>query len=76
MDSVKHLNIISFNVPYPPDYGGVIDVFNKIRWLSEIGVGIYLHVFTYNRPADKELEKYCEKVFYYKRKTGLRNQFS
>ena len=28
---MKAINIISFDVPYPANYGGVIDVFYKIQ---------------------------------------------
>jgi hypothetical protein len=66
--SGNHLHIVSFNVPYPPDYGGVIDVFYKIKALSELGIKIYLHCFTYGREQSEELNKYCEKVYYYPRK--------
>ncbi|MFA5328619.1 MAG: hypothetical protein WC384_12580 [Prolixibacteraceae bacterium] len=70
------LQIVAFNIPYPPDYGGVIDIFYKVKVLSECGVSVYLHSFEYNRPQVSELEKYCAKVFYYPRKKGLRYQFS
>ncbi len=63
----KELNIVSFNVPYPPDFGGAIDVFYKMKSLSEAGVQIHLHTFEYGRGRPSELEKYCEKVYYYKR---------
>ena len=66
----KHLHIISFDVPYPPDYGGAIDVFYKLKALHAEGVKIHLHCFEYGRSEKKELEKYCDKVFYYKRKMG------
>jgi hypothetical protein len=72
----KRLNIVSFNVPYPADYGGVIDVFYKLKALSENNVKIILHTFEYGRTPAAELEKYCEKVYYYKRKTGIRSQIS
>jgi hypothetical protein len=75
-NSFRHLHIISFNVPYPPDYGGVIDVFHKIRCLSEAGIKIHLHAFIYNRPGDPELEKYCESVNYYTRNTKINFHFS
>lgn len=65
------LHIISFDVPFPADYGGVIDVYHKIRVLNSLGVEIYLHAFDYGRGEQKELEKYCKKVFYYPRKTGF-----
>jgi len=67
----KKLHIIAFDVPYPPNYGGVIDVFYKIKSFSESGIKITLHCFEYNRSHTLELEKYCEKVYYYKRQTGL-----
>jgi len=67
----KHINIISFNVPYPPNYGGIIDVYHKLRALHAIGVRIILHCFEYGRGEAPELEAFCEKVYYYKRTTGL-----
>ncbi len=67
----NHLHIISFNVPFPANYGGVIDVFYKLKALHSKGIRIHLHCFEYNRIASKELEKYCESINYYKRKTGL-----
>ena len=66
--SGKYLHIVSFNVPYPPDYGGVIDVFYKIKALSDLGIKIYLHCFHYGRDESPELDKICEKVFYYPRR--------
>jgi len=70
------LQLVAFNIPYPPDYGGVIDIFYKIKALAESGISVYLHCFEYNRPQTRELEKYCTKVFYYPRKHGVRYQFS
>ena len=67
----KKLHIVCFDVPYPPTYGGVIDVFYKIRSLSESGVQLYLHVFTYGRKEQPELEKYCVSVNYYPRITSF-----
>lgn len=63
------LHIIAFDVPYPPDYGGVIDIYYKIKHLAENNISVYLHVFQYGRPQAVELEYWCEKVYYYKRKT-------
>jgi glycosyltransferase involved in cell wall biosynthesis len=64
----KHLHVISFNVPYPPDYGGVIDVFYKIKALSELGIKIHLHCFHYGREEAAELNAICASVHYYERK--------
>ena len=70
--SSRHLHIISFDIPWPADYGGVIDVFYQIKALSEAGVKIHLHCFVYGgRKPEAELEKYCETVSYYKRRTGI-----
>lgn len=62
------INLVSFDVPYPPNYGGVIDVFFKLKALNELGVEITLHTFEYGRGEQEELNKYCKKIFYYKRK--------
>lgn len=67
----KAINIISFNVPFPPNYGGIIDVYYKLKALHEIGFRIILHCFDYGRGQAPELEVFCEKVYYYKRRTGL-----
>ena len=65
-----HLHIVSFDVPWPADYGGVIDVFYKVKALAEIGVRIHLHCFEYGRAEAPELAEICESVHYYKRDTG------
>lgn len=67
----KKLHIISFDVPYPPNYGGVIDVFFKIKALHKLGIEIILHSFEYGRNKPVELEQYCSKIYYYKRKSVL-----
>ncbi len=64
----RHLHIISFNVPYPPDYGGVIDVFYKIKALHEEGVKVHLHTYHYGREESAELTTICASVRYYQRK--------
>lgn len=65
------LNIVSFDVPYPANYGGVIDVYYKLYWLKKLGIKIHLHCFSYGRKPSKELEELCEKVYYYERKIGI-----
>lgn len=71
-----HLHIISFDIPYPPNYGGVIDVFYKIKALSEAGVKIHLHCFEYGRERAEVLKKYCISVNYYKRYKSPKYLFS
>lgn len=73
----KYLHIISFDIPYPANYGGVIDVFHKIRLLHQSGIKIILHCFQYRgKEKSIELEKYCHKVYYYQRNTGICSNIS
>ena len=66
--SEQHLHIITHDVPYPADFGGVIDLFYKIISLHKLGVKIHLHCFVSKRSKQEVLNKYCESVNYYKRK--------
>jgi hypothetical protein len=66
----RNLHIVCHDVPYPPDYGGVFDLFYKIRALHAEGIHIYLHCFEYGRGEQPALNEFCEKVFYYPRRTG------
>jgi len=71
------IHLVSFDIPYPPDYGGIIDVFYKIKYLHQAGFKIILHCFQYNnKPQAKELEKYCYKIYYYQRNTSFSKQLS
>ena len=70
--SNNSLHIVAFDIPYPPNYGGVIDVYYKIIALHKKGIKIILHCFEYpGRDRAPILEKYCSKVYYYERKLGL-----
>lgn len=70
----KSLHIVAFDVPFPADYGGVIDIYHKIRSLNSLGVSVILHCFQYGRQESEELKKICKKVYYYKR-SKYRNPF-
>ena len=72
----KHLHIISFDVPYPANYGGVIDVFYRVKALSEAGVKVHLHCYEYGRGRQIALERLCFEVLYYKRDTSFLRQLS
>ena len=65
-----HLHIVCLDVPYPVDYGGVFDLFFKIKALHEAGVQIHLHCFEYGRGQQRELNRYCADVQYYTRCEG------
>ncbi len=64
----KHLHIITLDVPWPADYGGVVDLFYKLVWLHKLGIKIHLHCFSGGRAPQDELDKYCDSVHYYTRK--------
>lgn len=70
------VNLVSFNVPYPPNYGGVIDVYYKITALHNQGVKVHLHCFDYGRGEAKELLEICESVNYYPRHLSFFKLFS
>ncbi len=61
------LHIVSFDIPFPANYGGVVDVFYKIKALHELGCKIHLHCYEYGRQRSDELSKYCVSVQYYQR---------
>ncbi len=74
---MKKLHVISFDVPYPANYGGVIVVYHQLKALQEAGVKVTLHTYQYgDRGEQKHLEEICEKVYYYPRNTGWRASIS
>lgn len=72
----KRVHIVCFDIPYPANYGGAIDVYYRIRALAEAGVRIVLHC-TYKGDLAHyaKLESLCEKVYYYPRELSLRHLF-
>ncbi|MCH8904496.1 MAG: glycosyltransferase family 1 protein [Bacteroidetes bacterium] len=69
--SDRYLHVVTFNVPHPPDYGGVIDVYYKLKALHAAGIRIHLHCYLYDRPRSAHLNSICETVTYYKRKMSI-----
>lgn len=68
------IHIVSFDIPSPPNYGGVIDVFYKVKSLFELGYQITLHCFEYNdREISEELSQYCFRIYTYPRNFVLIN---
>ncbi len=62
------LHIITFAVPYPSNYGGAIDVWNRISALRRAGIRVHLHCFVYGLFEPQPiLEQVAEKVYYYPR---------
>ena len=61
------LHVVAFNVPWPANYGGVIDVYYRLKALADAGVKVHLHCFTYGRSEAPELARLCASVHYYRR---------
>ncbi len=65
----RHLHIVMHEVPWPVNFGGVTDLYHKIKWLHAAGIKIHLHCFVKKHPPQAYLEKYCESLYYYQRKS-------
>lgn len=77
MQSSKHIHIVFFQLPYPPVYGGLIDMYYKLKTLHDCGFKITLHTYRYGLASEeKSLDKLADNVYYYERKTGLVSMFS
>lgn len=68
--TTEQFHIIAFDVPYPPNYGGVVDVYYKLKNLHATGGKIIYHCFYYagHNPPTELLEQYCDEIYYYPRK--------
>lgn len=68
------LHVVSFQVPYPPAYGGLIDVYYKLKALHRAGCRVTLHTYLYGEAGkeDDALGQVAERVYYYRRRTGVR----
>ncbi|WP_428225499.1 hypothetical protein [Flavobacterium sp.] len=63
------IHLVSFDNPFPPVYGGIIDVYFKICALKRIGVKVYLHCFVDVIPKECEvLGNLVEELHFYKKK--------
>ncbi len=70
-----HIHIISFDIPFPANYGGVIDVFYKAKALINSGVKVHMHCFQYGRNHDPIMEETFHEVNYYKRDISKKHLF-
>ena len=67
----RELHIVCLDVPWPADYGGAIDMMNRIIQFKKAGIDIHLHYFSYNeRGMPNELNGYCKTIHAYERKKG------
>lgn len=72
---MNEIHLVSFDVPYPPNYGGVSEVFYRIKALHGIGVRIHLHCYESSRSKSHQLNEYCESISYYPRNRSFLKQF-
>jgi hypothetical protein len=64
-----HCHIVCLDVPWPADYGGAIDMMNRIISMKKAGVSVHLHYFSYNeRGMPNELNQFCETIHVYERR--------
>lgn len=61
------MDIVLFDIPFPADYGGAMDVYYRLVNLRDLGFQLTLHVFEYGRSKAPELEE-LGTVYYYPRK--------
>ncbi len=61
------IHIVSLDVPYPTNYGAMIDIYHRCKALTEIGVRVILHCFDYGRGQRRELLEVATEVHYYSR---------
>ena len=76
MSSQQGVHIVSLDVPFPPDYGAMIDVYYRCQALKSIGVKVILHCFEYGRGKQIELAQVADEVYYYPRKKTIQTLFS
>lgn len=70
MPASPHLHVVSFQVPFPPTYGGIIDVYYKLRALKAAGCRLTLHTYRYRCAEAPELAAVADRVLYHERATG------
>lgn len=64
------IHIVCLDAPSPPDYGGAIDMFYKVKALHETGKKIILHYYAYHPGRHTAgLETFCQEIHAYKRKS-------
>ena len=74
---IKNIQIVAFDNPNPPDYGGAVEIYYKLTALRDLGISIDLHLFEYGKRKNFEaIEQICNRVFKYKRDMAFKNVFS
>lgn len=61
------IHIVSLDVPYPTNYGAMIDIYHRCKALTEVGAKVILHCFDYGRGRPTELHEVAHEIHYYTR---------
>lgn len=72
--SRQRIHVVSLQVPFPPDYGGVIDIYYKLKALKAARYEVFLHTYQYDRPQAPQLDEVADRVYYYPRNRSLVRQ--
>lgn len=72
----KKIHIVSFDVPFPPDYGGVLDVYLRAKGLKQLGYSVILHCYEYGRGRNHDFSEIADEIYYYDRQTGVKSVLS
>ena len=70
------IHLVSFDVPFPPDYGGVLDVYLRAKGLKQLGYSVILHCYEYGRGRDHDFSEIADEIHYYDRKNGMKSVLS
>lgn len=76
MSTDRHIHVVAFDVPFPPDYGGVVDVYYRCRNLKNAGYHVILHCFEYGRGKQHDFSAIADEVHYYTRSKSILNWLS
>lgn len=76
MSVERTIHVVAFDVPFPPDYGGVIDIYYRCRLLKESGYKVILHCFEYGRGRTHDHSFIADEVYYYSRPKRLKDWLS
>lgn len=72
----KKIHVVSFDVPFPPDYGGVLDVYLRAKGLKKLGYSVILHCYEYGRGRGHDFSEVADEIYYYNRKNGVKSALS
>jgi hypothetical protein len=66
--SEKTLHVITFDIPYPPNYGALVDIYYKLRSFKKQGIKLILHCYYDEKKDISRLKDLCSEIYLYKRK--------